>query len=542
MATPRSTVTLHELLTVLDAAVLRLLEAPAGAETRIGSIVLVEEADLAAPGGAADLVLLVGVSDVAALRWLAALSQAGSPLPVAVMTRTGGPGSALADAARAAGVAVLQMHPQARWDHVLGLIERTLDRSRGADTQASDTDLFELAQLVAANTGGLVSIEDEQSRVLSYSASDETADELRRLSILGREGPPDYLRTLQEWGVFDRLRRSEEVVDVPAHPELGIKRRLVVAIRDPARGGPSTDPRVLGTIWVQLGATDFNPEAVDVLRGAAAIAGRVIARSRNAPSTEEMLIQRLFGARGGGVDVPSLAGALNLPTDGPAAVLGFALQPDATSPADLATFANTLRLHASSFRRDCLTSVLGERVYLLLPRYRSAEALAAWATQLVEQVERRHGLVARAAIAVPVPDLGQVATARAEVDRVLDGTAAGFPRGRVTTLAQSRTAVLLAEILDLVRERPALRDPRVGALADHDRQQGTALVASVAAYLREHGDIARAAAQITVHPNTLRYRLRRIEAVLGMDLDDPADRLLLEVQLACLPHHSFPDI
>ena len=37
-----------------------------------------------------------------------------------------------------------------------------------------------------------------------------------------------------------------------------------------------------------------------------------------------MLIQRLFGARGEGVDVPSVAGALELPTEGPAAVIGFA--------------------------------------------------------------------------------------------------------------------------------------------------------------------------------------------------------------------------
>ena len=53
----------------------------------------------------------------------------------------------------------------------------------------SGTDLFALAQSIADRTHGMVSIEDAQSHVLAYSASNEEADELRRLSILGRAGP-----------------------------------------------------------------------------------------------------------------------------------------------------------------------------------------------------------------------------------------------------------------------------------------------------------------------------------------------------------------
>ena len=83
-------------------------------------------------------------------------------------------------------------------------------------------------------------------------------------------------------------------------------------------------PRLLGSIWVQQGATPFAPDAAEVLRGASAVAARIISRNLNAPTTEGLLIQRLFGARGGGVDVPTLASALNLSVAGPAAVIGFA--------------------------------------------------------------------------------------------------------------------------------------------------------------------------------------------------------------------------
>lgn len=396
---------------------------------------------------------------------------------------------------------------------------------------AADIDLFGLAQIVAQNAGGMVSIEDPQSHVLAYSASDEAADQLRVMSILGREGPREYLAVLRKWGVFDRLRRTDEVIDVPEHKDLNIKRRLAVSVRHPADGAARA-PRVLGTIWLQQGDRPFKPDAAEILRGASAIAARLISRSLDAPSTEALLVQRLFG-EGGSVDVASVAGALNLPLTGPAAVVGFALTATETASAtEPSALGNMLRLRASSFRNDSVTATLGDRVYVLLPSYKAAHAVTAWTRQLVEQLESKRGLALRAAIACPVPDLSSVADARREVDRVLDSTVATYPRGRVTTLAESRTAVLLGEILDLVGTRPELHDPRLRALSDYDRKHSASLRESVDIYLREHGDVRNAATALQVHPNTLRYRIRRVEEILRIDLTDPADRLLLEIQLA----------
>ncbi|WP_324198878.1 PucR family transcriptional regulator [Nocardia amamiensis] len=396
----------------------------------------------------------------------------------------------------------------------------------------ADIDLFGLAQMVAENAGGMVSIEDPYSHVLAYSASDETADQLRVLSILGREGPPEYLTVLRKWGVYDRLRNSDEVIDVPAHDELNIKRRLAIGIRHPADSGARA-VRVLGAIWLQQGDRPFKPDAAEVLRGAAAIAGRLISRTLDAPTTEALLIRRLFGAAGGAVDVAAVARALSLPPTGPAAVVGFALtateQATTTEPTAL---GGILRLRASSFRADSVTATLRDRVYVLLPDYRSAQTVTAWTRQLVEQLETKRSLALRAAIACPVADLGRVADARVEVDRVLDSTIATYPKHRVTTLAESRTAVLLGEVLDLVGSRAELHDPRLRALLDYDRKHSASLSDSVETYLREHGDVRNAAAVLRVHPNTLRYRIRRVEEILGMDLGDPADRLLLEIQLA----------
>jgi DNA-binding PucR family transcriptional regulator len=536
------TVTLRELILTLDTAVAELLEAPAGDKVVVGSACLVDGDDLGAesapPRPVPDVYLLVGVSASEAITWLTTVT--GRPVdqrPVAVMTKTAFDRQVRA-AARRAGLALVAVHPQARWDQVFRITQRMLSRSQpgsvlavgDTDLLATDTDLFDLAQMVAANAGGMVTVEDAHSKVLAYSASDESADELRTLSILGREGPREYLKVLHEWGVFDRLRNTDDVIDMPAHPGLKTRHRLAVSVREPAADGAA--PRLLGSIWVQEGMDPLSPDAADVMRGASAVAARIISRSLNAPTTEGLLIQRLFGARGGGIDVPTIAAALNLVVGGPAAVIGFTAPTGDTTGADeFGSIGSLLRLHASSFRRDSLTTLIGQRAYVLLPQYKSTAGVGAWVRQLIAQFETKRGLQLCAAIAMPVADLSQVANARSEVDRVLDATAATFPDGRVTTLAESLTPVLLGEIFDLIAARSELTDPRLAALDDYDSTHDGALRASAQAYLTSYGDVRRAATMVNVHHNTLRYRLRRVEEILGIQLDNPADRLLLELQL-----------
>lgn len=536
-------ITLQEMVTALDSAVVQLVEAPNGADVALASAALVDAADLDAvagpPNPLPDVYLLVGVPEADAVAWLGRVAKRRpDQRPAAVMAKIADT-PALRAAARGAGVALAAIHPKARWDHVLALVQQMLGRARrttataleSADLLDADTDLFDLAQVVAANAGGMVSIEDAQSKVLAYSASDESADELRTLSILGREGPREYLRALEQWGVFERLRRTDEVIDIPAHDELGTRRRLVVGIRRTA--GDRSAPQMLGSIWVQEGATAFAPDAADVLRGASAVAARLISRSLNAPTTEGLLIQRLFGEHGGGVDIPTVTAALNLVPGGPAAVLGFASSSgDAGKGAEFASIGSLLRLHASSFRRDAVATIIGSRAYVLLPQYKSAGSVSAWARQLVDQLEAKRALLLRAAIALPLAGLSQVASARAEVDRVLDATATTYPDGRVTTLAESLTPVLLGEILDLIAAHPELADPRLGTLDDYDRDHDGSLRASAHAYLTAYGDVRSAAAALNIHPNTLRYRLRRVEEILGINIAEHADRMLLELQLA----------
>jgi hypothetical protein len=542
-------VTLDHLLRALNTAFVELLGAPAGIEASIESVMLLDSDDLSDEeftlGGAADLCLLAGVGENDAVAWLGQVSGMRDELrPRAVMSKAAGSSTVMQVAARDAGVALIAVHAQTRWESLLvtirGLLDHSLGRResslRGGSLFGADTDLFALAHTVATLTQGMVSIEDDRSRVLAYSASDDAADELRKLSILGREGPTDYLKQLREWGVFDRLRRTDEVIEVPAVESLAMRRRLVVSIREvpeptvvpqPRR---STPPRTLGAIWLQEGQRRLAADSEAVLVGASAVAARLITRWINAPTNEAVQIQRLLGARGGGVDVVSLAAALSIPTSGPAVVIGFGAL-DSSLSSEVGELSSALRLHAGAFARESLVTTIGDRIYVLMPRTPSFSAVASWTGGVIERVTARGGTPLRAAIAAPVSSLADVAAARFEVDRVLDGTTGDR---RVTTLADSRTPILLGEIVDLIAAHPELTDPRIVSLVDYDLKYSSSMQESTEAYLRHFGDVRRAAEHLRIHPNTLRYRVKRVEEILDIDLTDPTGRLLVEIQLAVL--------
>ncbi|WP_051499160.1 CdaR family transcriptional regulator [Nocardia sp. BMG51109] len=536
---------LSELLSALTSTVVTLVDAPAGEDVITDSVAFMDIDDLTMempPGRALpEVYLQVGIGDEDAARWVRDLGERcpAEHRPRVVFSKSVSP--RLCAAAHEAGIALVAVHPHARWEMVHALIERITGHGAGPraveSAPALDTDLFGLAHSVGESTRGLVSIEDAQSRVLAYSAdSSAAADEVRRLSVLGRQGPAGYLHWLQREGVFDRLRNTGDVVEVPAQREWNTRRRIAIGIREPGRDGLRS-PTVLGTIWVQEAGEPLHTDSVKMLRGAASIAARVIWRTRHAPTTDALLIQRLLGAHGGDVDLAAFAETFGMVADGQAAVVGFARH-SSRDEAEAAMHRGTvtLRLHASAFRQDCVTTRIGERLYVLFPEHRSVDRVTSWTRQVIGQIADRSGLTLRAAVAAPVAGLADAARARAEVDRVLDRTAALPAAEPVTTLARSRTTVLLAEILTLIGDHPQLRDPRLDILVDYDTTYSADLRTSLDAYLSHHGDVRTAATELSIHPNTLRYRVRRATQLMGLDLTSPPDRLLLEIQLAVHRH------
>lgn len=76
----------------------------------------------------------------------------------------------------------------------------------------------------------------------------------------------------------------------------------------------------------------------------------------------------------------------------------------------------------------------------------------------------------------------------------------------------------------------------LGVLAQHDQKHGTEFLRTLEVYLARSGRLAEVAQRLYVHRNTVKFRIARIEELLGVDLGDgeTAFRLQLALRLAHL--------
>jgi hypothetical protein len=391
--------------------------------------------------------------------------------------------------------------------------------------------LFALANAVAAAVGGATTIEDAHNHVLAYSNLDHAIDPPRQQTILGRQVPADWIQRLHDAGVFRRLWQTDEVVRVADFvADDAYLPRIAVAVR--------TGGELLGSIWVIEGEQAFGEEAERTLRAAAAIAALHLLRHRTASDVDrqrraEVLLALLEGNDRGDFGREALA----IEPGRQVAVVAFDVRAggEAASLMAAGRVADLVAVYCESYRRQAACAASGSRVYALVPADVDAgvEPFASLADAIVGRAKQALRLDLRAGVGSAVAGLDAVATSRREADDVLD-VLAGTPGRLIAAIDDVRPQVVLHRLAQLAERNPELGYGRVLALAEQDAGKGTAWVQTLRAYFDAFGDMAAAAGMVNVHPNTFRYRLRRITEVFGLDLTDPDERLVAELQLRFL--------
>jgi hypothetical protein len=79
---------------------------------------------------------------------------------------------------------------------------------------------------------------------------------------------------------------------------------------------------------------------------------------------------------------------------------------------------------------------------------------------------------------------------------------------------------------------------RLLSLLERDGETGEQLFQTLEVYLDEGGNSARAARRLYVHRNTLRMRLERVAALLGVPLDEPGATLALHLAVKLVRHRA----
>ncbi|GGV10398.1 transcriptional regulator [Kitasatospora herbaricolor] len=402
-----------------------------------------------------------------------------------------------------------------------------MDLAKSPIVDGTSEELFALANAIAAVVGGSVAVEDLDRRVLAYSAlPGQPMDDLRRRGILERRVPDDEP---EQRGQYREVLAAPGVVRVPT---LGADEmpRSAVAIR--------AGDLPLGTIWAIEGpaATDpagrLVPAAERALVDGARLAALHMLRRRS--SAELDLHARedaLRDALNGGRPAAEARYRLGLPARARLTLIGLApLRAAGRETPPLVRLAAAAARHWAAVHADAAVSTAGRTVYVLLAELDPA-AVRRLAEQAVATLGRTFDTPLRAAFSRSADDLAELPDLRSEVDDILRVTTAGEDSPEVADLGDAHARVLLAHVADELARLPRLRHPGIEAMVAHDRAQQTAYAASVTAWLDAVGNVAQAAERLAVHPNTLKYRLRRARELFGLDLDDPDVRLSCWLQL-----------
>jgi hypothetical protein len=420
----------------------------------------------------------------------------------------------LADEDRAAwttsAVPVLVADADVPWNHLLQLV------STAAATGMRSSDLFSLANAVAAMVGGAVAIEDPRRRVLAYSSlADQPIDQARQEGILGRQVPDlpgndDLYRNLQ---------RSNGVLRIPA--ENGVLPRLAVAVRSGAE--------LLGSIWV-VESAPLGPEAEQALLDASRLTALHLLRARAGNDVERRARGELLRGLLDGRSAPDVvASRLGIDPTTPVTVLGFAL-PEEVASDELESDALADLAHVQCAALSPYASVLvqARTLYALLPGAGlQRKRLAQLATSVVERAKTARHLDLSGAVGATVDGLSHVARSRTDVDAVLRLVGPGA----VSAVEDLLPQVVLLDLRTHLAGQPHLRLPQVEEMLVHDAEHGTPYAESVRAYLAANADVPLAAESVSVHANTFRYRMRRVRELFDLDLDDPDVRLVAWLQL-----------
>lgn len=525
--------TLRRLRDTLGPLVLHVECAPHGEDVTVGGQ-LIQGLHEPVPPLPEGLLMLVG-GPVGAEETREAIRQAGAAgyRTVVVKPRGGDLGTAVS-AAREAGVALCTVPDNLPWRHFDALVTAVtgaLEPAAGRYDSVGIGDLFALANVIAHQVGGAVTIEDPQGHVLAHSSlPHQEIDDIRRKAILGRQTP-------HREGNSDEYRRVIRATgpvrfDIPAADHTD---RLAVAVR--------AGSQLLGLLWVLDGDPALGDGAEAALDEAAKVTALHLLRARTHRDPDRWRRAEVLGSLlDGGLSGRTAAAQLGLSHEASTVVVAFARPvPEEIPGLAGARIVDLVNLYCEAWHPQALCTAAGGTVYALLPLRgddTAVQRIVRFAENICDTVQRSTNLALSAGISAIGERLDQVAACRRTADRVLRALAVAPEPAAVATVDDVRSRVLLLELLERGAPGEELAPGPVQRIIAHDARHSSTYAASLLAYLNAFGEAIPAAARLSVHENTLRYRIRRIQKLFELDLDDPDTRLAAWLQLRLHELHA----
>ncbi|MDE3205932.1 MAG: helix-turn-helix domain-containing protein [Acidobacteriota bacterium] len=518
----------HAIVSGLSDGVLRSVLLPHPERPVRAVAILDQTCDTAAVSGA--IVLAVGVTDSGRLVQL--IAEFGAAMAALVVKCPVEGEASLLDSAILAGCGLLVLEDAVDWLQAAGLIQSEiahLDVGNEAQSSTNPTpaplDLFDLADAAAAAVGGPVTIEDERGWLLAYSKDQRGSDPVRVETLINRRAPRQFSEIIRSRNLTKHLARSDEPI-VVAEVAPGVADRLAVGLH--------VGSFSLGSMWAVVTSPGSEAVAGFAQIGRRAAAALLRRRTDDQLSHRIELEQLAVILHGGSAISPSAAG-FPLPS-GFHWVVALAFAPQ--DPTERAMIRARLEQRLAVMQRASALTVhagqLSNLWYLILtapePRRSDTAEIRGWLDTLLTD----HGgnrLPIYAGVGNATADRSALPQSRREAERALAVARRNTSRPCTVDMETAWAAAVLLRWSDLALQAELDTLTPLTTLQDLDARHDTGYVASLRAWLDHHGNIRAAAESLSVHPNTLRYRLEKLQQAAGIDLADTDSRLVLHLQL-----------
>jgi hypothetical protein len=393
-------------------------------------------------------------------------------------------------------------------------------------------DLFDVVDTIARLLGGSVVVEDVDFRVLAYSAvPGQPEDEGRRSAILNRRSADRWQRWFDESGIRERLVNSDELIRLD-NPWATSLTRYIQPIR-------AVD-QLVGYLWLYF-ETELDADAPRTIREFAELLAPELAR-RNPTLTANPGGHVLRQFLSGGLSPNHAASILGV--DEHSNIVVIAVDVEATR-SDAVIIQNravrALALYTQMHLASSLVGTVDQQIYLLYasPTRREPDVQAIMRS-ISKHLTRAVQTNVRAAAGGVHRGLAAAEISRNEADLTLRVLRTKNDWEHDGLFASMRHDIVLNEIVDVLRAHPILVHGLLDRLITHDRQHNTDYMTTLRTYMNSFGDMRSAAELLHLHPNSLRYRVKRLTEIGGLDLGDPKLRLVLQLFFEMAPAPGDP--
>lgn len=405
--------------------------------------------------------------------------------------------------------------------------------------QHTADSLNEFADFISEALGGPVTIEDSTHRLLAYSGHPQVTDGARTATIMGRRVPEEVIHRLWNEGVIPSLHQQSEPVSISAIDEIGLGTRMAVAVKE--------QQTVIGYIWVVEGETPLSEEAKQDLHSAAVVCGERFRRQFHPRNPVQQDHQEYFWRLLTGDETDEQAVERQM----------LRFFPGRPQQYSVVIMEFSAQLEHNTWERLTYLLTISQRVKVMLKTYDQHRAIL-----MLYGLESRNIEATISAFLRQMHELWHeryddtlTAIAASEICHQYMEVAGGYRQALTMLDLKKRVRQLPSHyyflheagyyrffpVLIQRREEETFTHPSLKSLSDYDAENETELLSTLYIYLSEDCKVNAAAKMLHVHPNTLTYRLKRMQAIAGVSLSGAHEKwtLLLELELLKEKHTNL---